>query len=107
MKNIYQSSDLGRAVGRNIIDVRQEHSLFTDVCMPLVTYRHDVERGSSAFWLLLDLRQAVQNFNYSKIHNVLGYSNYWYKLNKIKCKYKYQNFVLYHSMKPQNSDFNS
>ena len=68
MKNIYQSCDLGRAVGRNIVDVSQ--SLFTEVCVTLVTYHHDIKYGSSVLWLFQDLRQAVQNPNYSKIHKI-------------------------------------
>ena len=30
--------------------------LFTDVCVTLVAYRHDVKRGSSASWLFQDPR---------------------------------------------------
>ena len=33
-----------------------KNSLFTDVCVTLVAYRHVVKRRSAASWLLQDLR---------------------------------------------------
>ena len=36
--------------------VAQFSYLFTDVCVTLVPYRHDVKRGSSAPWLFKELR---------------------------------------------------
>ena len=56
MQNIYQSCDLGRARGRSNVNVSQWRSLFTDVCVTLVAYRHGIKRGSAASWLLHDLR---------------------------------------------------
>ena len=47
MKNIYQSCDLGRAVGRSNINISQQRCLLTDVCVMLVMYRHGVKPGSS------------------------------------------------------------
>ena len=35
-------------------------SLFTDVCVTLVTYHHDVKLGSSVVWPFQDLRQAEE-----------------------------------------------
>ena len=59
MKNIYQQCDVGRAVGWSNVDASQQRSLFTDVCVILVAYRHDVKHGSSASRLFQDLRQAI------------------------------------------------
>ena len=56
MKNIYQSCDLGRAVGRRNVDISQYFPLFADVCVTLVTYCHNVKHVSSASWLFQDLR---------------------------------------------------
>ena len=44
----------------------EQHSLFTDVCVTLVAYRHDVKRGSSAPWLFQDLCKAIFNFKYKE-----------------------------------------
>ena len=55
-QNIYQSCDLVRAVRRSDVDVSQRRCLLTDVCVTLVTYRHDVKRGSAASWLFQALR---------------------------------------------------
>ena len=55
-KTIYQSCDLGRTDGRSNVDINQKRSLFTNVCVALVTYRHDVKRGRSGFWLFQALR---------------------------------------------------
>ena len=56
MQNIFVSCDLGRALWRSNVDVHQQRSLFTEVCGMLVTYRHDVKRGSFASWLSWDFR---------------------------------------------------
>ena len=45
MQNIYQSCDLGRAIGRRNVNASQLRCLFTDVCVTFVTYRYDVKRG--------------------------------------------------------------
>ena len=66
MKNIYQLCDRGRAVMWSNVGVSQLRSLFTDVCMTLVAYRHDVKRESSAPWLFQDLRYAIFNFKYKQ-----------------------------------------
>ena len=56
MQNIYQSCDVGRALGHSNVNVSQKRSLFTGACVTLVAYRHDVKRRSSASWLLHDFR---------------------------------------------------
>ena len=56
MKNIYKSCDLGRAIGRTNVNASQYLCLFTDVCVTLITYRHDDKRGNLAFWIFRDLR---------------------------------------------------
>ena len=66
MQNVYQSCDLGRALGRSNVDISQKCSLFTDVCVMLVAYRHDIKRRSAASWLLQDLRLVWFNCKYQE-----------------------------------------
>ena len=58
MQNIYQSCDLGRALRHDIVTSTSANNVlfFIDICMMLVSYRHDVKCGSATSWLLQDLR---------------------------------------------------
>ena len=60
MHRIYQSCDIGLALGRGNVDVSQLRHLFTDVCVTLVTYRHDVKCGSSVSWHFYCNRQDLR-----------------------------------------------
>ena len=51
----FTSHDLGRALGRNNVDVSQYGSSLTDICVTLVVYRYDSKRGNATSWLLQDL----------------------------------------------------
>ena len=64
MQNIYLPCDLGRALGRSNVNASQFCCLFTDVCVTLITYRHDVKRGYLASWLFRNLRYVRFNSKY-------------------------------------------
>ena len=65
MQHIYQSRDLSRAAGRSNVIASQSRCLFTDVCLTLITYHHDVKRGKLAFWLFRNLCYVRFNSTYT------------------------------------------
>ena len=66
------------------VDVSQLRSLFTDVCVTLVTHRFDVKRGSSASLLF---RYVRFNSKYPENSPSRVLNNNGYLFDNIKCKY--------------------
>ena len=60
MKYIYQSCDQGRTNGRSNVNASPLRCLLTDVCVTLITCRHDVKRGNLAFWLFQNICKTSQ-----------------------------------------------
>ena len=80
MKNICQSCDIYHLA----VDQRQrqpKYYLCTDVCVTLVTYRHDVKHGSSASWLFQDLRYAWLCSKYPENLHSLVFNNNAYLID--------------------------